>query len=47
MNSPAAAHDGAMIRVVTSVGDEETASLKAASELAARLAEQFTPFIPK
>jgi EpsI family protein len=39
--------DGAMVRVMTSVGDDEAASLNAASTLAARLAEQLTPFVPE
>ncbi len=39
--------DAAMVRVMTSVGDDEAASLEAASSLAARLAEQLTPFVPE
>lgn len=39
--------DAAMVRVMTSVGQDEAASLNAASKLAARLAEQLTPFVPE
>ena len=39
--------DAAMVRVMTSVGDDEAGSLEAASSLAARLAEQLTPFVPE
>lgn len=39
--------DGAIVRVMTSVGSDETASLKAASELSSRLAESLTPFVPE
>lgn len=39
--------DAAMVRVMTSVGDDEAASLQAAATLAARLAEQLTPFVPE
>jgi exosortase D (VPLPA-CTERM-specific) len=39
--------DAAMVRVMTSVGDDEAASLNAASTLAARLAEQLSPYVPE
>lgn len=39
--------DAAMVRVMTSVGSDEAASLEAVSTLAARLAEQLTPFVPE
>ncbi len=39
--------DAAMVRVMTSVGDDEAASLNAASTLAARLADELTPFVPE
>ncbi len=39
--------DGAMVRVMTSVGHDEAASLTAASDLAARLAEQLPPYVPE
>ena len=39
--------DGAMVRVMTSVGDDEAASLAAASDLAASLAEQLPPYVPE
>ncbi|MFN0141380.1 MAG: exosortase C-terminal domain/associated protein EpsI [Pyrinomonadaceae bacterium] len=39
--------DAAMVRVMTSVGSDEAASLEAASTLAARLAEQLPPFVPE
>ena len=39
--------DGAMVRVMTSVGSDEAASLAAASDLAARLAEQLPPYVPE
>ncbi len=39
--------DGAMVRVMTSVGHDEAASLAAASNLAARLAEQLPPYVPE
>ena len=39
--------DGAMIRVMTSVGPDETAAVKAAADLSARLAEQLAPFVPE
>lgn len=39
--------DGAMVRVMTSVGADQAASAESARELAARLAEQLDPFIPQ
>ncbi len=39
--------DGAMVRVMTDVGDDQAASLKAAQDLASRLAGELTPFIPE
>ncbi len=39
--------DGSIVRVMTSVGSDESASLTAASDLAARLAEQLPPFVPE
>lgn len=39
--------DGAIVRVMTSVGTDEAASLQSASELAASLAESLPPFIPE
>ncbi|MFM9905932.1 MAG: exosortase C-terminal domain/associated protein EpsI [Pyrinomonadaceae bacterium] len=39
--------DGSIVRVMTSVGSDEAASLAAASDLSARLAEQLPPFVPE
>jgi hypothetical protein len=39
--------DGAMVRVMTSVGSDEAAAVKAATDLSARLAESLTPFVPE
>ncbi len=39
--------DGAMVRIMTSIGHDENEALDAASELAARLAEQLPAFIPE
>jgi len=39
--------DGAMVRVMTDVGSDEAASLKAVTDLAAKLAEQLPPFVPE
>ena len=39
--------DGAMVRIMTSVGDDESAALSAASDLSAKLAEQLSPFVPE
>lgn len=39
--------DGAMIRVMTSVGSDEPSAIRAASDLAARLEEQLDPFVPE
>ena len=39
--------DGAMVRVLVSVGADETAAIKAAADLSARLAENLTPFVPE
>ncbi|MBE7515401.1 MAG: EpsI family protein [Chloracidobacterium sp.] len=38
--------DGAIVRVMTDVGSDEAASLAAASDLAARLADELPPFVP-
>ncbi len=39
--------DGAMVRVMTDVGPDEAASLAAASDLAARLADSLPPYVPE
>ncbi len=39
--------DGAIVRVMTDVGSDEEASLKAVTDLAAKLAEQLPPFVPE
>ncbi|HQZ96589.1 MAG TPA: EpsI family protein [Pyrinomonadaceae bacterium] len=39
--------DGAIVRVMTSVGADEAAGLKAASDLSARLAEALPPYVPE
>ena len=39
--------DGAMVRVMTDVGADAAASLKAASDLASRLADALPPFVPE
>lgn len=39
--------DGAIVRVMTSVGNDEAAAVAAASDLAAKLAEELPPFIPE
>lgn len=39
--------DGAMVRVMTSIGADQAASVASAKELSARLAEQLTPYIPE
>jgi exosortase D (VPLPA-CTERM-specific) len=39
--------DGAMVRVMTSVGNDEDAAEKAASDLAGRLVDELRPFIPE
>lgn len=39
--------DGALVRVMTSVGSDETASLTAAKDLAARLADQLPAYVPE
>ncbi len=39
--------DGAMVRVMTSVGADETAAVAAAVDLSARLAETLPPFVPE
>ncbi len=39
--------DGAMVRVMTDVGSDEPAAIKAAADLAARLEDELTPFIPE
>ena len=39
--------DGAMVRVMTDVGTDEAASLRAASDLAARLADSLPPYVPE
>jgi exosortase D (VPLPA-CTERM-specific) len=38
--------DGAIIRVMTSVGTDENAAEKAAADVSARLSENLTPFVP-
>jgi EpsI family protein len=38
--------DGAIIRVMTGLGSDETESYSAASDLAAQVAAQITPFVP-
>lgn len=39
--------DGAMVRVMTDLGTDEAASLKAASDLASRLADSLPPYVPE
>ena len=39
--------DGAMVRVMTSVGSDETAAVKAATDLSARLEETLSSFVPE
>ncbi len=39
--------DGAMVRVMTSVGNDETDAVKAGVDLAGRLVDELTPFIPE
>lgn len=39
--------DGAMVRVMTSVGQDEAAGIKAATDLAAKLAEVLPPYVPE
>ena len=39
--------DRAIVRVMTSVGSDEAAGLKAASDLSARLAEALPPYVPE
>ncbi len=39
--------DGAIVRVMTSVGADEPAALQAAADLSARLADNLTPFVPE
>jgi exosortase D (VPLPA-CTERM-specific) len=39
--------DGAIVRVMTSVGSDEPAALQAATDLAAQLAAELTPFVPE
>lgn len=39
--------DGAMVRVMTSVGHDEPAAIKAATDLAARLAAVLPPYVPE
>ena len=39
--------DGSIVRVMTSVGSDETAAVKAAADLSARLAETLPPFVPE
>ena len=38
--------DGAMVRVMTAVGSDGSSAEKAAVDLAARLAEELSPFVP-
>lgn len=39
--------DGSIVRVMTSVGADETTAVKAAADLSARLAETLSPFVPE
>lgn len=39
--------DGAMVRVITSVGQDEPAAIKAATNLAAQLADVLPPYVPE
>jgi EpsI family protein len=39
--------DGAMVRVMTSVGGDEQSAIKAATDLSARLADNLTEFVPE
>ena len=39
--------DGSIVRVMTSVGSDETAAIQAAADLSARLAEHLSPFVPE
>ena len=39
--------DGSIVRVMTDLGSDEAASLTAASDLAAKLAEQLPPYVPE
>ncbi len=39
--------DGAMVRVMTSVGNSEDDAVKAGSDLAGRLADELNPFVPE
>ena len=39
--------DGAMVRVMTDVGPDEAASLRAAADLASKLADSLTPYVPE
>jgi EpsI family protein len=39
--------DGAIVRVMTSVGTDEAAAVAAATDLSARLAETLPPFVPE
>ena len=39
--------DGAMVRVMTGVGSDESGSLQAASELAAAVADKLSPYVPE
>ena len=39
--------DGAIVRVMTGVGSDEAGAERAAADLAARLAEKLTPFVPE
>ena len=39
--------DGAMVRVMTSVGSDEDASLNAVADLASRLADSLPPYVPE
>ncbi len=39
--------DGAMVRIMTSVGADENAAVEAAIDLSARLAEQLDPYVPE
>jgi hypothetical protein len=39
--------DGAMVRVMTSVGGDEQSAIKAATDLSAQLADNLSEFVPE
>ena len=39
--------DGAMVRVMTSVGSDEKSAISAATDLSSRLAQELSPFVPE